>query len=385
MRKRCVLVCFLALFISFSSIFSGVVLANAGPSSILKIEENGAKIDLDLNVLLQSMQITATYHLDRRHFDTNKMQDGLVTGFVQSLNDKQRSRLIDIAKDPKFKVTVSAKELGLSVKSEDGVVLTLDGTRLLFMLKLSVANGVIDEKTDTRRLVEYITEGMMQSLDSHSHYLNKEEGARYMGELMSENNVSSKMLGKKGSEILYVHINEYSKDTAFEFEKAIAPYKEDKNLRVLFDLRGCPGGLDTSTEAILGRIIGGGEVLLSEEDYTGKTDNVYSDKKYGDGIGRSWKIVCLVDRRTASNAEVFSAALHDILGAKLIGKQTYGKGVGGVPIPLGGDKGVCVVTYSRWYTPRGKCIEGIGIKPDIEIDDKDGQLDRAVRDLLLGK
>lgn len=356
------------------------------PSLILKISEGGNNLDLDLGILLESMQIAASYHVDRRKPNKDEMVSGMVRGFLMCLNGKQRDTLLDVAKRDPYDNHKHKEELRLRVTSDDGLILELDAGYLLWTLRLAVKNGLIKKKKSAL-IAETITMGFVRSLDCHSDFMSPEETMAYVESFDLENTVLERSMRAQGKTIYIIKIIEFTRHTAEEFKKNVSKLIKEKDALVIFDLRDNPGGLDNTTEEILGYILGSQKVLLSEIDYTGAETIKRGPKDSGPGIGLSWKIACLVNRGTASNAEVFSACLRDQLGAKLIGTTTYGKGVGGTIIELESGKGACRITYARWYTPKGVCIEGKGLAPDISTEDVkskkiDLPLNIAINELL---
>jgi carboxyl-terminal processing protease len=79
-------------------------------------------------------------------------------------------------------------------------------------------------------------------------------------------------------------------------------------------------------------------------------------------------LVVLVDRATASASEITTAALHERLGAKVVGRRTFGKGVFGQVFNLPND-GAIDLTLGNYYTPEGHNLGGKGIRPDVRVED----------------
>jgi C-terminal processing protease CtpA/Prc len=101
----------------------------------------------------------------------------------------------------------------------------------------------------------------------------------------------------------------------------------------------------------------------------------------------SWPVVVLIDRGTASAAEVVAAALHDAAGAPLIGERTFGKGSVQYLRDLGDGSGV-TITAARLVSPAGIRFDGVGLSPDIAVgasspDGTDPALELAVQLLSL--
>ena len=97
-------------------------------------------------------------------------------------------------------------------------------------------------------------------------------------------------------------------------------------------------------------------------------------------------MVVLVNGNSASASEIFTGALQDYGKATIVGTQTFGKGIVQTIMALG-DGSAVKVTVSRYFTPKGVCIHGVGITPDevVENDlEKEGdeQLEAAKAILL---
>ena len=90
-------------------------------------------------------------------------------------------------------------------------------------------------------------------------------------------------------------------------------------------------------------------------------------KATGGAIKRK-PVVVLVDRGTASASEIVTAALHERLGAKVVGRRTFGKGVFGQVFDLPND-GALDLTLGNYYTPKGRNLGGKGIRPDVRAAD----------------
>ena len=74
----------------------------------------------------------------------------------------------------------------------------------------------------------------------------------------------------------------------------------------------------------------------------------------------------LINGSSASSSEVMAAAMQELLGYKLIGTKTFGKGIVQTQAVLS-DNSTLKYTHARWLTPKGKCIHNVGIEPDVEV------------------
>jgi carboxyl-terminal processing protease len=96
-------------------------------------------------------------------------------------------------------------------------------------------------------------------------------------------------------------------------------------------------------------------------------------------------VVVLIDRGTASAAEILVAALADDAGAPVVGTRSFGKGVFQQEVGLS-NGGALKLTIGEYFTPDGTNLAGKGIQPDVEASDRPGTprdeaLHRALREL----
>ena len=124
---------------------------------------------------------------------------------------------------------------------------------------------------------------------------------------------------------------------------------------LVLDLRSNPGGLrDEAVQASDLFLDPGQDILVSRGRAPG--DN----HRWIDGGGQRWRwlpVVVLVNRGTASAAEIIAGALQDHDRALVVGDTTYGKGIVQTLFPLGPGTALRITT-ARWYTPSGRSIQG---------------------------
>jgi carboxyl-terminal processing protease len=103
-------------------------------------------------------------------------------------------------------------------------------------------------------------------------------------------------------------------------------------------------------------------------------------------------LVVLVNGYSASASEILAGAIQDAGIGKLIGTQTYGKGIVQNLYPLG-DGSAFKITIADYYTRNGRNIHKVGIEPDVTVefdseaydkDETDNQLEKA-KEIVLGK
>lgn len=141
--------------------------------------------------------------------------------------------------------------------------------------------------------------------------------------------------------------------------------KQNPRLNALvLDLRDNDGGLLLQGIDVASLFLSSGRVVYTQgRDATAK--DIYKVKLRQE-IARGLPIVVLVNRDTASTAEILAGALQDHKRALIVGERTFGKGSIQDLIPLS-DNDAMKITTEYFYTPSGRKIDGKGIIPDVII------------------
>jgi len=149
----------------------------------------------------------------------------------------------------------------------------------------------------------------------------------------------------------YIHVSSFIESTSQEVGSALESFGDLKGL--ILDLRGNPGGLVNEGVAVADKFLPKDAVVVSHHGRN-SPERVYR-ATHGNG-GKSFPIVVLVNRNTASAAEIVSGALQDHDRALVVGEITFGKGLVQSVYPLSEDTGLALTT-ARYYTPSGRLIQ----------------------------
>jgi carboxyl-terminal processing protease len=162
----------------------------------------------------------------------------------------------------------------------------------------------------------------------------------------------------------YVRISTFTETTAEDVSHAILRLKRDNNgdlKGLVLDLRDNPGGVLEAGVAVADDFLESGVIVTAD----GRTPEARfrMDATPGDLIDGA-PLVVLVNGGTASASEIVAGALKDHGRALLVGRKTYGKGSVQTVMPLS-HGGALKITTSRYFTPSGASIQGVGIMPDV--------------------
>ena len=322
--------------------------------------------------------------------DTTSLMDGAIDGMVKSLGDPHsiymKTSMYKALKEHTAgafggigvtmgfkddKVTIMAvlegtpgEKVGLKVGDE---IMSVDGTPVTEYQPEEVALHIRGEAGTEVKLMIHRAE---------------EEDKEYAIErdMIKVPSAKGKLLDD--STMGYIRIASFAENTGDEFKAEYNRLKEAGMTGLILDLRQNPGGLITSCVEVADMLVPKGNVVSvvqrdgSREDF----DSTLEDS----GL----PIVVLIDENSASASEILAGALQDREAATIVGMKSYGKGSVQVVVPLFHEDGL-KLTIAKYYTPSGKCIDGIGIEPDVTVnlseeDTEDKQLNMA-KEILQGK
>jgi carboxyl-terminal processing protease len=201
----------------------------------------------------------------------------------------------------------------------------------------------------------------------------------------------------------YIYLSSFTKDCADKFKKTFLELKDVKGAkRIILDLRGNPGGLLIESVNLCNIFLPRDQEVVSTKGKVSEWDKVY--KTMENPVDTIIPMVVLVNRGSASAAEIVSGTMQDLDRAVIIGSRTFGKGLVQTTRDLSYNAKLKVTT-AKYYIPSGRCIQALdythrnedgsvghvpdslitqfstkhgrkvfdggGVVPDIKIDDKD--------------
>lgn len=198
-------------------------------------------------------------------------------------------------------------------------------------------------------------------------------------------NVSSKVEEVDGTKLGYVRMLSFSEGVSELLKNAVSKVEREGAQGVVLDLRGNPGGLLDEAVSSAGVFLPEGEVVVSTQS---RTQGHSVHRTAGGNLPRR-PLVVLIDRNTASAAEILAAALSEDAGAPVVGTRSFGKGVFQQEESLA-NGGALKLTVGEYFTPDGSNLaETEGIHPDVKVsDDPQTQADEGKQralDVLAGR
>jgi len=163
----------------------------------------------------------------------------------------------------------------------------------------------------------------------------------------------------------YVRISQFQSDTAAAFEEALADLKQasgEEGLHgVILDLRDNPGGVLQASVAVADALLERGMIVYTEGR---QPSNRHTYRASAGDVLDAAPVVVLMNRSSASAAEIVAGALQDHDRATVMGSRSYGKGSVQSVMPVSGQQAIKLTT-AYYYTPSGRSIHDAGIDPDV--------------------
>jgi carboxyl-terminal processing protease len=319
-----------------------------------------------INGLLQTFPDSGTFYVDPNTVKTSVGPSGKFDGIGATVAS-QNGQIVIVAPiegTPAERAGLTAGDVILEVDGEstDGwtqekAVLKIRGPRGS-TVKLKIRHNTDEKTLDIER--DAIT---VQSVTTQPPGGTLKDGA-----------------GADITDIAYIHIREFSEPTKDEMQTALKNAVSSGAKGVILDLRNNPGGLLRTTADIADEFLDGNQVILTERERDGSEQKFTA---HAGGAATQIPVVIIMNRFSASGSEVLAAALHDNGRATIVGEKSFGKGTVNVSNDLK-DGGQLYISIAKWLTPNGTQIDGVGIRPDIEIKLSDVDIDMR-RDVQLFK
>jgi len=335
-------------------------------------------------------ELIKSYYLYEDEIESDKLTEGLMTGYVDALGDAYSVYYDE-------KATAELQESTEGEYSGIGAVLSQDIDTNTITLTNIYEDSPAEEAGLKEHDVLYKVNGediTNQSLTEVVSQIKGEEGTDVeitvlRGEDYDEVTVTATRrkveaqtvtFEMKEGNIGYIRVTEFDKVTYGQYQEALETLESQGMEGLVVDLRSNPGGNLSTVCDMLDLMLSEGTIVYTE-DKNGRRDTQTSDDEHK----FEKPLVVLVNQYSASASEIYAGAIQDYGIGRIIGTTTYGKGVVQQLFDLG--DGTCLkLTISEYFTPNGRSINGIGIEPDVEVkyeadendEEADNQLEKAI-------
>lgn len=190
--------------------------------------------------------------------------------------------------------------------------------------------------------------------------------------------------------IFIVKLYSFSANATSLFSQAMRKFVESGSSKLLLDLRGNPGGYLDAAVDIGSWFLPGGKVIVTEDYGASEKPKIF--RSQGKNLfNEKLKFVILINEGSASASEIVAGAMQDHGRAKLVGKQSFGKGSVQEVVDITSDT-LLKITVAKWLTPNGNLIHDKGLTPDYPVEftkedmeaKRDPQMNKAIELLKSG-
>ena len=159
----------------------------------------------------------------------------------------------------------------------------------------------------------------------------------------------------------YVRVENFEGRSAESAIAAVESLRARQVPGIIFDVRENPGGQLSELLKLLDYILPEGKLFISR-NIDGSEDIDYSQPSCVE-----LPMVVLINEDSYSAAEFFAAALREYDWAELVGAQTSGKGYAQITVPMT-DGSAIHISHIAYFTPKGVCLAGVGLTPDLSVE-----------------
>ena len=383
---------------------------------IILNQESPKDTNVDFSLFWDVWSRLFRYYIDAATLDTQKLVWGAITGMVSSAGDPY-TVFLPPKENKEFKEDLGGEfeGIGAQLGMKDNRVIVIAPLKGTPAEKAGIKPGdyilkVNDEETIGWTVPQAVTKirgprGTSVNLNILHENSQKpldltimrdtilvpsvETWVKKVGEITEIGGLPDVKKLDQNKKVAYLRLSRFGDHTNQDWDKAVGEILTIQSNNgslagLVFDLRNNPGGYLEGSVFIASEFIKNGIIVSQKNSDNTKQD--YSVDKRGKLL--DIPLVVLVNKGSASAAEIVAGALRDYKRATIVGETTFGKGSVQTPFDLTQGAGLHITT-GKWLLPKGETIAKVGVKPDVEVklDDAttattDGQLAKAVELLL---
>lgn len=307
---------------------------------------------------------------DLPEFDSSAATDSIIDEYIQATGDRY-ARYMNAKEYEEYSASMQGDLVGIGVQVTYDVegesieilaVMPDSPAEQLGLLpgdRITAVNGVRVKESGYNAAADAIkgeagTEVTLTILRD-----GKEEEMKTLRAHVTSMTVTSSMLsdGKTGM----IRITEFNATTSSQFNEAVDALLASGAERLVYDLRGNPGGQLDSVLSVLDRLLPKDSLLIRITDAQGNEETHSAT----DDQALDLPMAILINSSTASAAELFTSCLRDYEMVTVVGEKSYGKGCMQYLYSLP-NGGAVTITTRMYSPPYGDNYDGVGITPDVE-------------------
>ena len=365
----------------------GIIMGYIGGINLHKDEST--KYSKDLKEFIKNYQYIVQNNI--ADVSDTELIKGAIEGMLSKFEDNYSYVISDVDKE-NFNIQLMGEYEGIGIE----IVTTQDNEVYIYSVfdnspskeaGLEVGDLVLSvddiNAEDSSELAKYIKKSNKESFNIKIKRNDEEKTFTVKRDKIIINSVSSRIIEKDDKKIGYIYIGIFSATTSKQFKDALDKLENENIDSLIIDVRFNNGGHLTTATKILSYFLDSKNIIYQTEK-DGKIEKFYSSgnetKKY--------PIVIIQNEQSASASEMLSSTLKEQYNAKVVGKNSFGKGTVQELITLS-DGTEYKFTTKKWLTPKGNWINKKGVDVDFEVeldeyyykeptDENDSQLQKAL-------
>src|SRR5919106_4371733 len=305
--------------------------------------------------------------------DTKNLVSGAINGMLSSLDQHSAYLTPDLYKELQMDTQGRFGGLGIEITIRGGILTVVSPIEDTPAAKAGVKPGdqifkIEDEFTKDMTLVDAVKK-MRGPKGTKITISVRREGVpdlinfTLMRDTIRVQSVRSRTLEEGYG---YIRLAQFQERSDRDLQKSLEKLAAEKGglKGLVLDLRNNPGGLLTQAVRVADLFLDSGMIVYTEGRIDSQKQKYFAQK---DGSWLDFPVVVLVNGGSASASEIVAGALQDHKRAVVLGTKTFGKGSVQTILPLD-DSSALRLTTARYFTPKGRSIQAMGIVPDIIVE-----------------
>lgn len=345
------------------------------PSSVSAKDGDDASIYDQLKVFTDVLAVVQKDYV--KEINPREVVEGAIKGMLATLDPHSGYLDPEFYKDLQVQTKGEFGGLGIEITIKDGLLVVVAPMEDSPAEKAGVRAGDSIVKIDGKfakqfSLVDAVKKlrgpkGSTVSLSLHRKGVSDLIEVKLIRDVIQVRSVKSRYMGDGFG---YVRLSQFMEKTADDLKTALrklhsqAPNSQLRGL--VFDMRNNPGGLLNQAVKVGDMFLNGGVIVYTDGRVENQKQKFFAHEK---GTEPDYPVIVIVNGGSASAAEIIAGAFKDHGRALILGSQTFGKGSVQTISPLR-NGGALTLTTALYYTKSGRSIQGVGVKPDIEMGPK---------------